>query len=491
MTTPLSPKGSGTPRKRPLHPFPDAVTQGEGDQWEVHRPLFGKLPATDMDNRKMYVPDGDTEEDKGIRLHEMLHVKLTDSPVMKKALKKAKVPMAYHVAEDIRIGYYAREWGFDTVGASPLEDCEKLLKASIASGRASDVVTSIMALAYSRTPSQLRDLRRGLSPQPTDPIVQSAITNAEHLLDLSRLWFDRDKTCKGFTLKLGKEVEKLCIALDEKQELEHKKEETREDGSDPGRMIEAAERIGTKKVLKMVKEIEGEEEQINKDPFKIPKPINTYGRKTIMLTEVPPLVHRIRVRGEAFAKSSAEEGTVPTRMTNFCSSGRVFDRKARLKGGTIVLDGSGSMAITETMVQSLVDAAPAATIAVYWGGHSNFSGYPSATRPYHGVLRVLVKNGITVDRKWMRSEGQGNTVDIPALQWALAQKGPRYWISDGQVCGSLEYENEEEIRVCMKLCKTGNIKRFDNIRDAVEHILGQDKDNEKVHLRGEGIGEYA
>lgn len=106
------------------------------------------------------------------------------------------------------------------------------------------------------------------------------------------------------------------------------------------------------------------------------------------------------------------------------SDGRVFATKRRHKGGSVLVDFSGSMNLKETEVERILANAPATVIAVY-----------SADRD-KGVLRVLARDGRRVTGDLVkRPSGSCNVIDGPALDWLANQAEPRFWLSDGLVTG--------------------------------------------------------
>ena len=82
--------------------------------------------------------------------------------------------------------------------------------------------------------------------------------------------------------------------------------------------------------------------------------------------ETPPLVSclpgRIGRRWRA-----AQEGTRILAPHRMLTDDRVFGRKCRAQGGTVLIDASGSMCLSVEDLWSIVENAPGATVAVYAG----------------------------------------------------------------------------------------------------------------------------
>jgi len=109
--------------------------------------------------------------------------------------------------------------------------------------------------------------------------------------------------------------------------------------------------------------------------------------------------------------------------------GMAFGLIRRIKGGTILLDCSGSMNINQADIDRLLEMAPMATVACYEGLNQKPSG----------SLAVIVRKGWMVKREdieqWRSTMRRVNVVDGPALEWLSKQEMPRIWISDGKVTG--------------------------------------------------------
>lgn len=131
----------------------------------------------------------------------------------------------------------------------------------------------------------------------------------------------------------------------------------------------------------------------------------------------------IRVR----AKKLAIAAVSPTPV-------KVFERRAHLKGGCVLIDASGSMDFTEHDLLALIEALPMGTIAYY-------SGNDMAANPI-GNLVIYCDKGQMFDALQAEEgcrlpfwEG-GNSVDFPAIQWMLSQPGPRWYVGDKGFCGA-------------------------------------------------------
>lgn len=104
---------------------------------------------------------------------------------------------------------------------------------------------------------------------------------------------------------------------------------------------------------------------------------------------------------------------------------RVFAGRRRARGGTVLIDQSGSMRLSESDLWRIISAAPGGTVI----GYSHHSR--SRHRPNIWILAELGR----VTSEIPRGHG-GNGVDGPALEFAAARHrsgDPFIWVCDGYV----------------------------------------------------------
>lgn len=150
----------------------------------------------------------------------------------------------------------------------------------------------------------------------------------------------------------------------------------------------------------------------------------------------------------------ADKGAVPRYMHRLLADQRVFGRKRKEQRlqGTVLIDHSGSMSLSTDEVDEILRRWPAVTIATYSGN-------------YNGTLRIIAEKGRRAERRHLsRPDGGGNCVDGPALDWLCKQRGPRIWISDGQVSGQGEDFRDWFRRDATRKLVRGKIKRIDDVR---------------------------
>jgi hypothetical protein len=134
--------------------------------------------------------------------------------------------------------------------------------------------------------------------------------------------------------------------------------------------------------------------------------------------------------------------------------GRVFAIRRRHKGGSVLVDFSGSMNLKETEVERILANAPASVIAVYSGDRDR------------GVLRILAKGGRRVTGDLVkRPAGSCNVIDGPALDWLARQVEPRHWLSDGLVTGIGDASGTGNTAYALKVCQQARITRHRTIAE--------------------------
>ncbi len=146
------------------------------------------------------------------------------------------------------------------------------------------------------------------------------------------------------------------------------------------------------------------------------------------------------------------------------TDGRAFRRDVRKpqKGGTILIDASGSMDLSSDDIRAILDRAPAATVAMY-SGHATT-----------GAVSIIAKSGrMATDREIDRRRGQvglGNIVDGPALRWLAKQAEPRTWICDGAVTGCGESRTVNLTLEANRLAKAGAITRHASVAQYLDTL---------------------
>lgn len=131
--------------------------------------------------------------------------------------------------------------------------------------------------------------------------------------------------------------------------------------------------------------------------------------------------------------------------------------------GTILLDNSGSMNLTDKQILSILRYSAGATIATYCGR--------SDREAVDGRIIIMAKAGRVV-KQVPQQYGYGNIIDGPALEWLCSQPAPRWWICDGLVTGIHEAQNDNLVDICTALKKKGRIKQFYTTKEFIKQMTG-------------------
>jgi len=155
---------------------------------------------------------------------------------------------------------------------------------------------------------------------------------------------------------------------------------------------------------------------------------------------------------------ASDAGIVPRKMHNILSSGRIFDRRGKSRGGTVLIDNSGSMHIKPDELSKIIKEAPAATIAIY------------DADAMHGALRIVAHNGLMASEDTIAGSrvGCGNVIDYYAMRWLAKQSEPRVWVCDGQVTGRGDSTFPTLTREVYRTAKMARVRREDSVADAME-----------------------
>ena len=153
--------------------------------------------------------------------------------------------------------------------------------------------------------------------------------------------------------------------------------------------------------------------------------------------------------------------------------GAAFGLRRKVKGGTLLVDVSGSMSLSETDIMALIEQRPAMTIALYGGGTPRGARRGDSM----GSLVIVANNGRYakgMDREHYNENGSfrakyglhgSNLCDGPALDWLSLQKAPRFWIGDGAVTGIYEVNDPVLAAHCAVIVKRAKITQFFTIED--------------------------
>lgn len=175
------------------------------------------------------------------------------------------------------------------------------------------------------------------------------------------------------------------------------------------------------------------------------------------LTLPKKLVSKMKYKG-------TDEGAVPRYIHRLPVDGKIFGRKKKTPGGSVLIDDSGSMGFETEDLSEIIHAAPAVNIAAY-------SGYNSST----GELVILAKGGKYADPTddfSARPKGSNNLIDLPALEWLATMPKPRIWVSDTRVT-LVRGSTHKAAKQVLRLCKQKDINIVHTPEEAAEVFQGK------------------
>jgi hypothetical protein len=176
------------------------------------------------------------------------------------------------------------------------------------------------------------------------------------------------------------------------------------------------------------------------------------GRMTVRRV---PLEIALRARGGLPAWRAGNEGSVVRFVQRWPVDRAIFRRRARARGGTLLIDHSGSMSLgVEDLDRFLLAAPVGMRVAVYSGEGAV------------GELRVVADGGRRAAVPHLARFGKGNIVDLPALEWLARQRSPRIWVTDGGVTGVGDRSSTALRTRCRSLRRRAAIRRVGSLDEA-------------------------
>ena len=437
--------------------FPDLLGRHDAPHgpWDVTTGTMGPGMAwTQLGNRRMNVPHGDTDNERTVRAHEMMHAKVSPQPAdMIRWIARGKASRdALMSAEELRVNTLIKRAGFDV-------DCltdggETQAGEFVAqNNRWSEAVMATCAYANTgRFRSFLVGVRRH---------------NPE--------WA---KTLRAIHDKLVKELDKATSHQLGSTAVDHKS------GLSPlgyawteaiAQMIDHAAAPPEPADDPNLEKRDEPGEQPAESPAEKPKP--PVDEQQIKKMKLEPDVgfwdeirwgdaHRNRRApgGIGRTKKPSDTGRAPTRVNRLLTDPhkRVFDRKKPGKGGVVLIDASASMKFSQDDVKAITEAAPGCTVAMYCGNaRTRAEGKPN--------MWLLADKGVMVAEIPQRQAGNG--VDLPALEWAVRARqrkdSPVVWVTDGAVHGPGQNYTDDMGIACAKTCMLNGVVVRRDLADAV------------------------
>jgi len=378
-------------------PLPEAV---DGRRWDVQE----GSGSCDTVQREMRVPLGVDAASRSVRNHEMAHAKITPRVSAIKQCTKFGVSMeALQVCEDMRVSLFLRSRGIRQDCVVPKEQTADMVRRNLHSDR----------------------------------MLASFLVGTMHTADYDNVVAALNTDCEPERVtRLTVQTQQIARCMDGARGI-FRPIGLRNATIPAARLFDALfPESGSASIEVPFEAIAG---------FRRGRSVK-WGRLSV--AELPMSMTRA-IPALARQKTYRDEGVNLSAVHRLPIDGRIFSRTRSHRGGTVLIDGSGSMSLSEQDLNRIVTTAPAATIAIYSG-----SGRA-------GTLTVIGRKGRAATTSGLHSarHGNGNIVDGPALQWLAKQQTPRLWVSDGHVTGCHDRTHPDLAVDAQLICNKAGIRR--------------------------------
>ena len=416
--------------------------QYNGETWEIEAGQAARGEAwADLDNKRMKVPYGEDAASRIIRIHELMHVRVSPFDVGAAVASIDDIdPQAVIAAEEFRVNTLIAKAGFST---DDLRDGSEFTSGERGAERG-DWRGAVLNIGATAGTKAAADFLRGV--KKIDPEWAKALREIEKAMikvvkkvgskTLGDTELNADGIPNGFARYTRAIAELLRVGLEAGEPADGEE-------SDDGKEIDAEE------IKKRV------------------RPGATGGKRgsfAPLILDKIPLTRR--VGGHIGRKRVATNmGRNPRRINRMLvdPERRVFDRKITGKGGVVLIDQSGSMHLDETHLWAILEAAPGCTVI----GYSHRPGSSETPNVW-----VLAQDGKVCSQ--IRKGNGGNGVDGPALEFAVKKrkKGePIIWVCDGAVSDDRDAYHDHLAEVCAKIVAKEKIHMVRDSEGAVKALL--------------------
>jgi hypothetical protein len=399
-------------------PMPEVLSDGS---WSVQN----GTPMVDLPGRVISVPTADTPAAAFLRAHEMAHIKITPHKHAHELSAENGISMeAMQAVEDFRVHTFLKRCAIHSPAILSVADMLPGIKAI----RSQKMLMS-MYLSMYPCPKQLRLFKQALS----------AAGKTDDELD---------------------QMHSLATAL---SQAFHMQEETLQSRMDALASPDGFSAL-TVPIAKLFDELfdDDADELI---------PVSRYawaGHDYIPWGELEPVARATlsapKRSKRGHQKLWREDGVIPVATYRLTIDNKIFTRKRKLVGGTVLVDASGSMSFTDDDLAELISVAPGARVAVYAGKRTSGRLVIVADKGRMATSDAIAKAMRNADGEIM----YGNVVDGPALRWLARQPGPRTWVSDGIVTGENDSMAHNLRTEAVQLLKQHDIERVENWRELLD-----------------------
>lgn len=436
----------------------------ENGAWEIAETVMAPGQAwTHITARKMQVPEGDTELERAVRAHEMMHAKVT-AVDMRPWLDRGKASLhAFKSAEEIRVNELCKRVGFDMkkvfdgterIGGEFVAKNDRWEQAvyDVAACAGTGRLTEYLKGVRKHNPEWAKVLKafadrlvKQIAKVPNDQLASTAVHPVAQLAPHGYSW-----------------TEAMAILIDSvakppapPEDDPHQDDEKDDAGlSTPQEGDEKGEGEGPEQKRKKPAPVDKGEV----DKMKLPTAGDAWDDLRVARLPMP----KQAPGGIGKKRKASGTGRVPRRVSRMLTDPdrKVFDTVRKGKGGVVLIDGSASMHFTQDDVKRITEAAPGALVAIYC------SNSRTGDRPN---LMVVADRGRMVNE--MPERVSGNGVDGPAARWAVenrqTSRSPIVWITDGLVHGPNQRYTDAAGVECAEIAYKNGIIVRSNVGEAI------------------------
>jgi hypothetical protein len=434
----------------------DSLQEG----WGVSpAPLARGLAFTDFGTHQMSLPEGDTEEAKAVRLHEMIHARISPTQVPRAFLDQLGVSAnSIRIAEEIRVNYLARILSLQGLDSSIgdvfnlADGSEKALADKCLERDSWNDALSLYMTTYNTKANSV--VKRRLNK---NPVWKENFAHIDKEMK-HRLWKIDKRTFFEKQVRTIRNTHPNSFQWVEKKELQQ--------AFIPSGFVQHSIPLAT--LIDQWIANPPVKEEANLEEAKA-KRRSTH--RTTPWEELRFGITSLTDNTGSFIgkrKRPSMTGKYPSRPDRLLTDPerRIFREVVKGKGGVVVFDCSGSMGVTHKVVRDTVKQFAGALVVVY--SHNQHMG---ATSPN---AWVVAKNGRMISEEDFSELPlhSGNGVDGPILRWAIRQRTNNkdfiLWVSDGCVTGRGDDMTDNLVRECANLSMKHGIIGVDDCEAAIE-----------------------
>lgn len=477
---------------------PHALTRRDRPtlQWSVEEVLAKRgMARTDIVGRKIYAPAGLSDLERVVRAHELMHARITPAESIDDWVKRGVASWrSLQAVEEVRVNYAIQKAGFDlntlTDGNEDADgelcviqdDWQAAVTFAVATAGTAGGKRFLVGVRRQskRWADALQKIQKHIWKQiegadtgkigrkrvRTEPIFS---TEVHRTLGLAPAGFAWTEKWAEYLDRLGamtpptkkeepkkKKTKKTTTSTETKPDSESDEGEQNDEGDDE---IESQDES---QIANRGNEEDFEDRMRRLNPLSYSHGSGEWSK----LVWGKTILSRVSKGSLGKKRYAMNYGRNPRRIGRLYTDPqrRVFDHERRAKGGIVLIDGSGSMALTRDNVLDILKVAPGATVAIY-SDMDEGNGRPN--------IHILAKDGKCVDEKNMPEFGAGNGVDFPALDWAVKErksKEPVVWVTDGGVCTANSGFHQGLALQCIKHAKRNKVICVDHVDEAVKTL---------------------